>query len=195
MGGSLSQASGDEETPSGDNSSFESDLKADQFVELLNRHDRQIYGYVYAMVVNWDDAQEIMQRVRLRLWQQFDRYDKEKPFGTWARAIAYYLVLTFRKERGRQREYFSQEIIEAVGDAFDKSEETEADRREALLNCLQKLNAEQRTLVDVYYGRSKPIDELASDRGVKPGALRQTLFRIRKMLRNCADRSLQGTLE
>jgi RNA polymerase sigma-70 factor (ECF subfamily) len=191
----LGQSFDDKAAPLEDDGSFDGDLKADRFVELLNRHDRQIYAYVYAMVVNWDDAQEIMQRLRLRLWQQFDRYDSEKPFSTWARAIAYYLVLTFRKERGRQREYFSQTIIEAVGETFEETEEAEAGRREVLLNCLQKLSAEQRDLVDVYYGRSKPIAELAGDYGVKPGALRQTLFRIRKLLRNCADRSLQGISE
>jgi len=172
-------------------SPFDDDLNVERFTKLLSVHDRAIYAYVYALVPNWDDAQEIMQRVRLRLWLQFDRYDEQKPFDAWGRAVAYYLVLAFRKERSRRREYFSPEVMKTLSGTFDESEELATGRREVLLECLRKLGEKQRSLLRVYYGRSKSTAEVASDQGVTPGALRQVVFRVRKLLRECADRSIE----
>ena len=69
-----------------------------RFVEILGAHERELFGYIFSLTSNWDDSQEVMQRLRIRLWEQFDRYDASRPFGAWARAVAYYLVLAFRKE-------------------------------------------------------------------------------------------------
>jgi RNA polymerase sigma-70 factor, ECF subfamily len=168
------------------------DSGAERFVTLLGAHEREIFAYVYTLLANWNDAQEVMQRVRIRLWQQFDRYDEEKPFGAWARAVAYYLVLAFRKEQSRQREFFSQKIMELVSDTFEEVSEAVAERREALLDCVQKLRADQRRLVDVYYSRNQQVSEVAAALGVEPGTLRQSLFRIRKILRECVRRTAPG---
>lgn len=165
---------------------------AERFVALLGAHEREVFAYVYTLLANWNDAQEVMQRVRIRLWQQFDRYDQEKPFGAWARAVAYYLVLAFRKEQSRQREFFSQKIMELVSDTFEEVSEAVAERREALLDCVEKLRADQRRLVDVYYSRNQQISQVAETLGVEPGTLRQSLFRIRKILRECVRRTVPG---
>ena len=62
--------------------------KTEQFLELLGACERSLFAYVYALAPNWQDAEEIMQRVRIRIWQQFDQYDEAKSFDAWARAIA-----------------------------------------------------------------------------------------------------------
>ena len=76
-----------------------SDPKTEQFLKLLGAHERSLFAYVYAIAPNWQDAEEIMQRVRIRIWQQFAQYDEARDFNAWARAIAYYLVLAYRKEK------------------------------------------------------------------------------------------------
>lgn len=162
----------------------------ERFVSLLGAHERELFSYVYALTMNWNDAQEIMQRVRIRLWQQFAMYDDAKPFGPWARAVAYYLVLAFRKERQRQREYFSERVLELVSDSYENAADQMPARREALLRCLEKLTSEQRSLVDKYYAGNARIVDIAAHLGVSPGGLRQTLFRIRKSLQDCVRRAL-----
>jgi RNA polymerase sigma-70 factor (ECF subfamily) len=162
----------------------------EQFVTLLGAHEREIFRYIYALTGNWADAQEVMQRVRIRIWQQFDQYDDEKPFGPWARAIAYYLVLAYRKERSRQKEFFSENVLDSISITFSEVADTLDDRREALLGCLEKLPSEQRQLVDNYYARNEPVASVAESLGLSSGALRQALFRIRRALQRCVERSL-----
>jgi RNA polymerase sigma-70 factor (ECF subfamily) len=163
-----------------------------RFVELLGAHERELFGYIFSLTANWDDSQEIMQRVRIRVWEQFDRYDASRPFGAWARAIAYYLVLAFRKERFRQREYFTERVIQLLDEAYAKSSEGMGRTREALVDCLARLSSEKQKLVTDYYspGGAAP---LAESLGMTSNSLRQAVHRIRRQLYDCVQRKLRTT--
>jgi RNA polymerase sigma-70 factor, ECF subfamily len=166
--------------------------KTEQFLELLGAHERGLFAYVYALTYSWQDAEEVMQRVRIRIWQQFEQYDIEKPFGAWARAIAYYLVLAYRKEKSRHREFFTEHIMDAIGTEFENHLQNANHRRDALLACLDKLDDRKRDLVITRYSLARQtVDEIATHLSMTPNALRQALFRIRKALLECVERTIQ----
>jgi RNA polymerase sigma-70 factor (ECF subfamily) len=165
----------------------------EQFLTLLGAHERNLFAYVYALTPNWQDAEEVMQRVRIRIWQQFRQYDAEKPFDAWARAIAYYLVLAYRKEKSRQREFFTEQVLEAVSNEFNAHAPEASDRRDALLRCLDKLDGRKRELVTTYYSSSRQATETIAEKlSTTPNALRQSIFRIRKVLMECVQRTMQA---
>jgi RNA polymerase sigma-70 factor (ECF subfamily) len=167
--------------------------KTEQFLKLLGAHERRLFSYVYALTTNWQDTEEVMQRVRIRVWQQFDQYDAEKPFDAWVRAIAYYLVLAYRKEKSRQREFFTEKVLEAVSEQFNAHLEGADERREALLRCLDKLDSRRRDLVTEYYSAARHSSvAIAGKRSMTPNALRQSVFRIRKILMECVTRTLRA---
>jgi RNA polymerase sigma-70 factor (ECF subfamily) len=169
------------------------DPKTERFLTLLGAHERNLFAYVYGLTPSWPDAEEVMQRVRIRIWQQFEQYEADKPFDAWARAIAYYLVLAYRKEKSRQREFFTERILEAVSDHFDKHLDQAGDRRDALLQCLDKLDSRKRELVISYYSSARHAGEsIASNLSMTPNALRQAMFRIRKALLECVERKTQA---
>lgn len=166
--------------------------KTERFLKLLGAHERSLFGYVYALAPTWQDAEEVMQRVRIRVWQQFDEYDEDKPFDAWARAIAYYLVLAYRKEKSRKREFFTERILEAVSNQFEQHAGSSNDRRDALLTCLEKLDERKRDLVTNYYLSSRESTEaVAGELAMTPNALRQALFRIRRVLMDCVERTMR----
>ena len=166
-----------------------------ELLSLLGTHERSLFAYVCALSPNWADAEEIMQQVRIRIWQEFDQYDPAKSFGSWARAIAYYLTLAYRKERSRQREFFSERILEEVSQTFEMVADTSNDRRTALAGCLEKLGENRRRVVEEYYLSSEPAQRIADRLAMKPNALRQLLFRIRKTLFECVERALHSELQ
>ena len=165
--------------------------KTEEFLKLLGAHERSLFAYVYSLAPTWQDAEEVMQRVRIRIWQQFDEYDVNKPFDAWARAIAYYLVLAYRKEKSRQREFFTERILEAVSNRFDTHLERANERRDALIDCVDKLEGRKRDLVQAYYATGQPAETMAHQLSMTPNALRQALFRIRKTLLDCVERTLR----
>lgn len=166
--------------------------KTEQFLELLGAHERSLFAYVYALTYSWQDAEEVMQRVRIRIWQQFEQYDAEKPFGAWARAIAYYLVLAYRKEKSRHREFFSERIMDAIGTEFENNLQDANSRRDTLLACLDKLDERKRDLIITRYSLARQtVDEISDRMSMTPNAFRQALFRIRKALLECVERTIQ----
>jgi RNA polymerase sigma-70 factor (ECF subfamily) len=179
-------------SPQADHLPAESTPSTERFLKLLGAHERGLFAYVYSLAPNWQDAEEVMQRVRIRIWQQFDQYDSAKPFDAWARAIAYYLVLAYRKEKSRQREFFTEKVLEAVSDQFNAHLEDADQRRDALLRCLEKLDGRRRELVTAYYSSTRHSSQLIATRlSMTPNALRQSMFRIRKLLLECVTRTMQ----
>jgi len=166
--------------------------KTEEFLSLLGAHERSLFAYVYALAPGWQDAEEVMQRLRIRIWQQFDQYETDKPFDAWARAIAYYLVLAYRKEKSRQREFFAERILETVSSQFESHLDRSNERRDALVGCLDKLEGDKRDLVYAYYSSAKQSSEaIAGALSMTPNALRQSLFRIRKTLLDCVERTMR----
>jgi RNA polymerase sigma-70 factor, ECF subfamily len=163
-----------------------------QLIELLGSHERDLFGYIFSMTGNWDDSQEIMQRLRIRIWEQFAQYDSSRPFGAWARAIAYYLVLAFRKEKSRQREYFTERVIQLLDDAYASSSEDISSSREVLVDCLGKLSKDHQKLVTEYYTTGGPA-ALAASLGKTANSLRQAVLRIRRTLLDCMQRSVSSS--
>ena len=44
------------------------------FSELIARHQSEIYAYIFAIVRNWEDADDLFQSVCLVLWRKFESF-------------------------------------------------------------------------------------------------------------------------
>lgn len=160
-----------------------------RFIELLGQHEQQLNSFVLALVPHWPDADEIVQQTRIRLWEQFHDYDADKDFGAWARAIAYYQVLTFRKQSGRRAAVLSSVAIEKLAAEAEHVADLPP-RHAALAECVERLPAAQRELLALSYSGDESIQALAQRMGRSVNAIRQSLFRLRKALYRCIEQRL-----
>jgi len=161
-----------------------------QFVRLLAASERRLAGYVLALVPNFVDADEILQETKLRLWDQFEKYDPQKDFGAWARAVAYYQVLTFRKKRGRDRVLFSTDFVATLADEAASRGGEASDRSSELLYCLKRLNQKYQALLREFYGRPSTLERAAETVNMTAAAARKALARSRQALHECIERRL-----
>ena len=53
------------------------------FVELLTQHQRSLYGYIYTMVRNSSDSDDILQETNLVLWKKRLEYKTGTSFIAW----------------------------------------------------------------------------------------------------------------
>ncbi len=162
-----------------------------EFASRLARHQAQLFGYIYSLVRDLDDADDLFQQTSLVLWDKFDQYDPSRSFVGWACGVARYEVLNFLRSRSRDRLYFSDELSLALIEAQETLEhEHLEERREALAGCMQKLRERDKTLLEACYGRSTGVREVARDRGRSPQSIHNSLRRIRRALFECVRRSL-----
>jgi RNA polymerase sigma-70 factor (ECF subfamily) len=166
-----------------------------QFVQLLARHERSVYAFIVSLVPNWADADEILQETSVKLWENFDRFQPGSDFGAWARTIARFQVMTYRKQAARQkRRQFSDAFLEIVAARIDEQSLDSVDerRRAALSQCLERVDTKTRTMLDKYYSIDGPR-QLASQLGRTIESVRVTLFRVRRLLHECIERRMATT--
>jgi RNA polymerase sigma-70 factor (ECF subfamily) len=171
------------------------DLRTD-FAALLRQHQTQLFGYIYSLVRDLDDADDLFQQTSLVLWDKFEQFDASKSFVSWACGVARYEVLNFLRARSRHRLYFSDELNLALIEAQESLEEEQLEeRRDALAGCMKKLRQRDQELLEACYGRSVCIPEVARDWGRSSQSIHNSLRRIRRVLFECVRRTLaQGEL-
>ena len=110
----------------------------------------------------------------------------------WARVIARFEVLKFRRKMARDRHVFTDELIDLLAASTKKQTEADLDERYrgALEECLETLPQNSRQLIGAAYRGDRSIREVAEDLGRTAPALYKTLDRLRKRLRDCIETRL-----
>jgi RNA polymerase sigma-70 factor (ECF subfamily) len=166
------------------------DRKA-EFSERLLRHQTQLFSYIYSMVRDFDDADDLFQQTSLALWKKFDQYDPARSFPAWACGVARFEVSNFLRSRSRDRLYFSDELNLMLISAHEELGLDEPEGRQvALAQCIGKLRQRDQELLEACYGRSVRIPEVAQKWGRSSQSIHNSLKRIRYALQECVRRSL-----
>lgn len=160
-----------------------------EFLRLFTRYQREVYAYVFALVRDWHDADEVMQETSLALWAHFGRFEPGGNFPAWACGVAYHRVLRNRRARGRDRHAFGEAFEAAVLAAADRAARQEP-RRDALAGCLDKLPAADRELIEACYSGAGTI-RAAAARLKRPAKwVYKAAARVRHALADCVNRTL-----
>jgi RNA polymerase sigma-70 factor (ECF subfamily) len=165
--------------------------KHDRFLRLYVEHEEALHGFVRSLAPTREDAREVMQEVAVVLWRKFEELaDPPREFRPWAFGVARFKTLSFLRDRARDRHILGEEALALL--AADAASATDgfAAERQALDECLDKLPAPQRALVDAAYAPDARIDALAAESGRTPMALYKALHRIRLALMDCTGRAL-----
>ena len=160
------------------------------FAEQLRLHQVQVFGYIYSLVRNFDDADDLFQQTSLAMWHKFAQFDRSKSFVAWACGVARFEVSNFLRTRSRHKLYFSDDLSLLMAEAQESGGADGAeDRREALAGCLGKLRQRDRQLVEACYGEESRVPEVAREWGRSATSIHNSLRRIRRSLFECVRRS------
>jgi RNA polymerase sigma-70 factor (ECF subfamily) len=161
------------------------------FAELLLKSRRDLFGFIYSLVQNLPDAEDVYQDTALVLWQKFDEFTLGTNFSAWAMRVAHLRVLKHADAKRKQRLYFSDGLLDSIAEVFQREAAGDGNRRaEALSTCMEKLSEKERRLVIRCYSPDRNYAEIARSEGRTIGAVYQAINRIRKALFACVERSM-----
>lgn len=165
--------------------------KATRFTDLLHASRSRVFGYIYSLVHNQADAEDLFQETAVQIWKRFDEFDPGGDFGRWATGFAHFTVLNFIRVSGRRRAFFSDELLDQLRSVHER-EATEGSlaRTEALNKCFERLSGEDRQLVESCYVGGRTMKEVAAERRHTADAIYQAMSRIRRALLLCIERTL-----
>lgn len=167
-----------------------------EFARLFRDHYRQLFGYVYTLVRHHADAEDVVQRAALLLWEKFAEYRPDTSFATWACAIARFETMNFLKQQRRYRARFSEAFQLRLAAAMaGLPPETANLRAQALDDCIAKLPENQRELLRQCFGGTQTVAEVACETGRTTHSIYSSLRNIRNKLLDCVDQSVSEGAE
>ncbi|MCE9610929.1 MAG: sigma-70 family RNA polymerase sigma factor [Chthoniobacter sp.] len=164
--------------------------RSKQLMLLMTQHQRRIFGYIYTLVPDRHDAQDILQETSVVICEKFDQFRSGTDFAAWACQIAYWEVRRARQKFARSKVVFNQEVVDAIAEtAAELLPEMNA-RHEALAKCLAKLHPRDRELLLTRYEPGSGVEEAAQRSGRSLVAAYKALGRLRKLLLDCVTNQL-----
>lgn len=145
----------------------------------------KIYTYIHLFVPNDQDADDLMQETASTLWEKFDSFEQGTDFASWAVTIARFKILNYRRRNKNALIQYSSQTLEAIGAYAAEQVRQELPAKDYLRECLQKLSAQDRSLIQMRYAQSVTVKALAKRLGRSPHGLYSSLSRILLLLMDC----------
>ena len=166
-----------------------------EFVGLIGRHQAAIRAYIITLMPGMDGVSDVLQETNLVLWEKRARYQPGTNFGAWAFTIARLEVKMHRKRLRRAGlplldEYLAEQLAAELEQRYEDHAGESDERLKALENCLARLPAEHRELIEHRYYSDSKLAEFAEMCGRPVESLRVSLVRIRAALRKCISSQL-----
>ena len=167
-------------------------LRHEDFVRLWSAHRSQLYSFIFSLVPDHAEAEDVFQAVSIVLWNKFGQFQIGTDFWRWSARVAQYEVQDYRKRKISERlTFWSADVIDAIAAAHVEYSELLQHQQQALASCLQKLSARDRELVALRYGAGRVTTKSLSDRLGRPlVTLYKALSRIRRNLYECVQRAI-----
>ena len=158
--------------------------KTDRYEYFLNQYGQQVFSLVARIASCQEDAEELTQDVFLKAFQQLSSFKAESSFSTWIYRIATNMAISdFRKKKYNvlhlDDAVFANLSDTQVDEALEDDSEEQLQRLSA---AMQKLDAEERALISLFYMEEKPLTEIAFILGIKENNAKVKLHRTRKKL-------------
>jgi RNA polymerase sigma-70 factor (ECF subfamily) len=158
------------------------------FRELIEATENRVFGTIVRMLGGHEGAEDLAQRVYIRIWQARERYVPSAKFSTWMFSITRRLVLNERRGRSRRGAVFydpaPQEVMrEAVAVDSPSAEASAVELAAVIERTLAELPDEQRMAMVLRRYEEMPYEEIAAVLETTVPAVKSLLFRARATLR------------
>ena len=160
------------------------------FVGLLTAAHGKLLGYLMSLLGRRDDAEDVLQRTSVLMWQKFGTFEAGSDFVAWASTIAFYEARNFQRLVARSPFQFDERLLATLSDERLRDLAEQDSRQAALESCLEKLGPSDRHLLCSVYQEGMTVKAMASRIGRAPQTLYNTLSQIRLALAGCVERNL-----
>jgi RNA polymerase sigma factor (sigma-70 family) len=164
---------------------------------LLDRYQHMVFTLAVRMLRDRELAEETTQDVFMKAYRSLESFRGDSKFSTWLYRVAYHRILDACKRQKRKREQppGSSEIRE-VGTGQNPTWDTmlKQERKEMLLKALDRLSADENSLLSLFYLQELSLKELGEVLDLDPATVKVRLFRARRRLKKFLEESPTGTL-
>jgi RNA polymerase sigma-70 factor (ECF subfamily) len=140
---------------------------------IVKKYQEKIYWHVRRMVVDHDDAHDVVQNVFIKVWKGLDNFREDAKLYTWLYRIASNESLTFiEQQKKRQTVSFDNEPS-GMADRLKADKDFDANKLEWKLQmAIQQLPEKQKLVFSLRYYDEMPYEDMSRILETSEGALK-----------------------
>lgn len=140
---------------------------------LIKKYQEKIYWHVRRLVVDHDDADDLVQEVFIKVWKNLSKFRNDSKLYTWIYRIATNESITFLNKKKQQNNTPLDEVSEELSESLVASSYFNGDKIQMKLQqALLTLPEKQRLIFNMKYYDDLKYEEISEILGTSVGALK-----------------------
>jgi RNA polymerase sigma-70 factor, ECF subfamily len=143
------------------------------FTTIIKKYQEKLYWHVRRMVIDHEDANDVLQNVFLRVWNGLENFREDSQLYTWLYRIATNECLTYIEQQ-KKRSAVPLDVTESgLSNKIKADSHFDANRLEWKLQlAIQQLPEKQRIVFNLRYYDEMPYEEMSRVLDTSEGALK-----------------------
>lgn len=154
------------------------------YAYIINRYKNLLYATILRMTKNPQVAQDLVQEVFIKIYQQLHKYDQKGSFSSWLYRVAYnYCMDEFRKKsyQMKQEEMSEESIINSDHPEIVFLKKEKSRQLEKLISILPE---DERMIILLRYVNELSYNEISESLHIPLTDVRNKLHRAKKKMRD-----------
>lgn len=157
------------------------DKQRTAFTQVVNLYSEKLYWHIRKMVLNHDDANDLLQNTFLKAWTNIDSFRGDSRLSTWLYKIAINECITFLNKQRNQNNVSIDDtdifLLERLkGDSYFDGDEAQMKLQAAILSLPEK----QRIVFVMKYFDEMKYEEMSAVLDTSVGALKASYHHATK---------------
>jgi RNA polymerase sigma factor (sigma-70 family) len=147
--------------------------KEKAYTSIIKKYQEKLYWHIRRMVVDHDDANDVLQNVFIRVWKGLENFREDSQLYTWLYRVATNECLTFLEQQKKRTTVSLSDVETGLTDKIKADQNFDANKLEWKLQLgIQQLPEKQRIVFQLRYYDEMPYEEMSRVLDTSEGALK-----------------------
>lgn len=149
------------------------ETKEQAFTTIIKKYQEKLYWHIRRMVVDHDDANDVLQNVFIRVWNALENFREDSQLYTWLYRIATNESLTFLEQQKKRAAVSLSDVETGLSNKIKADRHFDPNKLEWKLQlAIQQLPEKQRQVFSLRYYDEMPYEEMSRVLETSEGALK-----------------------
>ena len=155
--------------------------KEKAYTEIIKKYQERLYWHIRRMVVQHEDANDVMQNVFIKVWNGLGNFREDSQFFTWLYRIGTNESLTFLDQQKRKSSISLSDVETGLENKIRADTNFDANKLEWKLQlAIQKLPERQRLVFNLRYYDEMPYEQMSRILETSEGSLKASYHHAAK---------------
>lgn len=157
--------------------------KEKAYTLLIKKYQEKLYWHVRRMVIEHEDANDVLQNVFIRVWNGLENFREDSQLYTWLYRIATNECLTYIEQQKKRSSVSLSDAESGLSNKIKADKHFDPNKLEWKLQlAIQQLPEKQRIVFQLRYYDEMPYEEMSKVLETSEGALKASYHHASKKI-------------